>query len=136
MPDSKWLKDLFPSVEKVDSFRGSLMDLSSKFKDSLENLDIGIYSALLYVEYVYSFLFFLFLDPRLKVFGERKVSELRAWFDSRLEDAIKAAEEEGKISPAQGTDYNLFRFLFASFSISSCKKVFGFFFNVCFLCLL
>jgi hypothetical protein len=30
------------------------------------------------------------------VFGERKVSELRAWFDSRLEDAIKAAEEEGK----------------------------------------
>ena len=63
------------------------------------------------------------------MFGERKVSELRAWFDSRLEDAIKAAEEEGKISPAQGTDYNPFRFLFASFSISSCKKVFGFFFQ-------
>ena len=38
----------------------------------------------------------LVLDPRLKVFGERKVNELRAWFDSRLEDAIKAAEQEGK----------------------------------------
>lgn len=35
------MKDLFPSAEKVDSFRGSLMDLSSKFRDSLENLDIG-----------------------------------------------------------------------------------------------
>ena len=36
-----------------------------------------------------------FLDPRLKVFVERKVyGELRAWFDSRLEDAFKAAEEE------------------------------------------
>lgn len=29
------------------------------------------------------------------MFGERKVMELRAWFDSRLEDAIKAAEDEG-----------------------------------------
>ncbi len=36
------------------------------------------------------------LDPRLKVFGDRKMSELRAWFDNRLEDAIKAAEDEGK----------------------------------------
>ncbi len=36
------------------------------------------------------------LDPRLKVFGDRKISELRAWFDNRLEDAIKAAEDEGK----------------------------------------
>ena len=35
------MKDLFPSPEKVDSFRGSLMNLSSKFRDSLENLDIG-----------------------------------------------------------------------------------------------
>lgn len=77
LPDSKWLKDLFPSSEKVDSFRGSLMELSSKFRDSLENLDI---------------------DPRLKVFGDRKISELRAWFDSRLEDAIQAAEEEGKVT--------------------------------------
>ncbi|XP_046463613.1 dynamin-like 120 kDa protein, mitochondrial isoform X2 [Daphnia pulex] len=75
LPDSKWIKDLFPSTEKVDSFRGSLMDLSSKFRDSLEGLDI---------------------DPRLKVFGDRKISELRAWFDNRLEDAIKAAEDEGK----------------------------------------
>lgn len=75
LPDTQWMKDLFPSPEKVDSFRGSLMNLSSKFRDSLENLDI---------------------DPRLKVFGERKVNELRSWFDERLEQAIKAAEEEGK----------------------------------------
>jgi len=38
----------------------------------------------------------LILDPRLKVFGDRKISELRAWFDNRLEDAIKAAEDEGE----------------------------------------
>ena len=51
-----------------------------------------------------------FLDPRLKVFVERKVyGELRAWFDSRLEDAFKAAEEVGKISPAKGTYYIPFR---------------------------
>ena len=30
------------------------------------------------------------------MFGDRKISELRAWFDNRLEDAIKAAEDEGK----------------------------------------
>ena len=34
------------------------MDLSSKFKDSLENLDIGIYSAVFYVEFMCLFLFF------------------------------------------------------------------------------
>lgn len=43
LPDVQWMKDLFPSQEKVDSFRGSLLDLSAKFKDSLENLDIGIH---------------------------------------------------------------------------------------------
>lgn len=40
-------------------------------------------------------------DPRLKVFGERKVNQLRAWFDNRLEEAIKAAEEDSKISTAE-----------------------------------
>lgn len=43
------------------------------------------------------------LDPRLKVFGERKVNELKSWFDNRLEEAIKAAEEEGKKPPSDGT---------------------------------
>lgn len=40
--------------------------------------------------------FYLFSppDPRLKVFGNQKVNELRAWFDNRLEEAIKAAEDE------------------------------------------
>jgi len=41
-------------------------------------------------------------DPRLKIFGERKVNELRSWFDERLEQAIKAAEEEGKSPENQG----------------------------------
>lgn len=58
------------------------------------------------------YMFFCRLDPRLKVFGDRKISELRAWFDSRLEDAIQAAEEEGKVA-AQGKISILF---FASYS--------------------
>jgi hypothetical protein len=49
LPDSKWIKDLFPSAEKVDSFRGSLMDLSSKFRDSLEGLDIGIFLQVVFL---------------------------------------------------------------------------------------
>ncbi|XP_057365629.1 dynamin-like 120 kDa protein, mitochondrial [Daphnia carinata] len=96
LPDSKWLEDLFPSSEKVDSFRGSLMELSSKFRDSLENLDI---------------------DPRLKVFGDRKISELRAWFDSRLEDAIQAVEEEEKVA-VQGLNNGLKLFYLAADSVS------------------
>ena len=35
-------------------------------------------------------------DPQLKVFGDRKLNEMRSWFQERLEKAIKAAEEEGK----------------------------------------
>lgn len=39
------------------------------------------------------------------MFGERKVTELRAWFDTRLEEAIKAAEEDGKIPTSQGETF-------------------------------
>lgn len=98
MPDAKWIKDLFPSTEQVDSFRGSLMDLSEKFRDSLENLELGtsvIHKRRFNIN-------LLVLDPRLKVFGDRKVKELRAWFDNRLEEAIKAAEEESKADIPEG----------------------------------
>ena len=83
------------------------MDLSSKFKDCGKFGYWYLFCCIL--RWIYVFIPF-FLDPRLKVFVERKVyGELRAWFDSRLEDAFKAAEEEGKISPAKGTYYIPFR---------------------------
>lgn len=31
-------------------------------------------------------------DPRIKEFGVNKYREYRTWFDQRLDDAIKAAE--------------------------------------------
>ena len=36
----------------------------------------------------------LFSDPKLKSLGEAKYNELQKWFNQRLEDAIKAAQEE------------------------------------------
>lgn len=33
------------------------------------------------------------LDPKLKQLGEDKIAEWRAWFDSRLDDAIEAADQ-------------------------------------------
>lgn len=59
------------------------------------------------------YMFLCRLDPRLKVFGDRKISELRAWFDTRLEDAIQAAEEEGKVA-AQGK-ISIFYFLLVTY---------------------
>lgn len=39
------------------------------------------------------------IDPRLKQLGEKRLNEFRDWFDSRLEDAIEAAEEQDKTGP-------------------------------------
>lgn len=75
LPDTKWVQDLFPSTEQVDTVLNSMLDLKAKFKESLDKVNI---------------------DPELKVFGDRKVNELRSWFQERLEQAIRAAEEEGK----------------------------------------
>lgn len=38
---------------------------------------------------------FTYLDPRLKQLGEEKLGEWRQWFDSRLDDAIEAADYQG-----------------------------------------
>jgi len=75
IPEVKWIQDLFPSTEQVDTVIHSMVELKAKFKDSLDNIKI---------------------DPELKVFGDRKLNEMRSWFEERLERAIKAAEEEGK----------------------------------------
>lgn len=37
---------------------------------------------------------YIVLDPRLKQLGEEKMSEWRSWFDSRLDNAIEAAEHQ------------------------------------------
>nr|CAD7587495.1 unnamed protein product [Timema genevievae] len=68
MPDMTWLDNYLPDSEKWDSFRGSLMSMSDKIKDSIE------------------------LDPRLKALGMEKYQNFRGWFDRRLDDAIRAAE--------------------------------------------
>ena len=46
LPDTKWVQDLFPSTEQVDTVINSMMELKSKFKESLDNVEIGtIYSV-------------------------------------------------------------------------------------------
>lgn len=40
-------------------------------------------------------MFLTHLDPRLKQLGEDKLGEWRQWFDSRLDDAIEAADYQG-----------------------------------------
>lgn len=89
LPDSKWIQDLFPSNEQVDSILTSMIDLKSRFKETLDNVNI---------------------DPELKVFGDRKLNELRMWFDQRLEQAIKAVEEENskvKLEPVLAPEPSL-----------------------------
>ena len=65
------------------------------------------------------------------MFGERKVSELRAWFDNRLEDAIKAAEEEGKEEnnkvATQGRFHLIANCLIFGFALVAYVNGFGFF---------
>ena len=77
-----------------------------------------------------------FLDSRLKVFGERKVyGELRAWFDSRLEDAFKAAEEEERFLPPKVHIIFPSAVSLLPFPSALVKMFLSFFFNVGFLCL-
>ncbi len=40
------------------------------------------------------------VDPRLKNLGQRQITDLRNWFDKRLENAIRAAEEDPVIEEA------------------------------------
>ena len=41
LPDSKWIKDLLPPADKVDAFRASLIDLTAKFRSTLDDIEIG-----------------------------------------------------------------------------------------------
>ncbi|XP_042889091.1 dynamin-like 120 kDa protein, mitochondrial isoform X2 [Penaeus japonicus] len=73
LPDAKFLEDLMPSQEELDAIRTALISYRDKIKDSVPDFT---------------------LDPKLKELGESKYDQLMLWFKERLDDAIKAAEEE------------------------------------------
>ncbi|KAB7497194.1 Dynamin-like protein, mitochondrial [Armadillidium nasatum] len=73
LPDAQFLKDILPSNEDIDSWRSSLMEFSTKIKDSVPDFE---------------------LDPKLKELSESQYDLLKEWFRKRLDDAVKAAEEE------------------------------------------
>ncbi|KAG5889645.1 hypothetical protein JTB14_028923 [Gonioctena quinquepunctata] len=75
LPDLKWLDDVLPDNDKWQQWRGNLVD----FKDSIKNN----------VE----------MDPRIKALTESKYKEFRSWFDTRLDEAIAAAEAHKAASP-------------------------------------
>ena len=66
LPDTQWIKSLFPSDKDIDKFRSSLIKAGESIKGKANEIDI---------------------DPVLsKVIGYRK------WFEKRLNDAIEAAD--------------------------------------------
>ncbi|XP_070000679.1 dynamin-like GTPase OPA1, mitochondrial isoform X11 [Penaeus vannamei] len=73
LPDTKFLEELMPSQEELDAIRTALISYRDKIKDSVPDFT---------------------LDPKLKELGESKYDQLVLWFKERLDDAIKAAEEE------------------------------------------
>lgn len=73
LPDTKFLEELMPSQEDLDSLRESLISFRDKIKDAIPDFT---------------------LDPKLKDLGEDKFDQLVLWFKERLDDAIQAAEEE------------------------------------------
>ncbi|KAF2347978.1 Dynamin superfamily, partial [Trinorchestia longiramus] len=75
LPDSKFLQALLPSSEDVDKMRSSLISFKDSIKDAVPDFE---------------------LDPRLRELGDARYSELVSWFNKRLDDAIRAAEEEKK----------------------------------------
>lgn len=78
MPDMKWMKDLMPDDQQLNSMQRNLIDLRDSFKNSIE------------------------LDPRIKQLGEDKAAEWRRWFDTRLDDAIEAAAAAKAATEATG----------------------------------
>ena len=81
LPDSEWIKDLFPKAE-VDKFRAGLMKAAENIKGKANEIDI---------------------DPALQnTLG--KVTEFRQWFEKRLDDAIQAAEIEQQKQVKEATD--------------------------------
>ncbi|XP_011259398.1 dynamin-like 120 kDa protein, mitochondrial isoform X2 [Camponotus floridanus] len=72
LPDVKWIQNLIPNENQWQNFRESLMTLKNNVNDKIE------------------------IDPRIKEFGLTKYREYRMWFDQRLDNAIKAAENRQK----------------------------------------
>ncbi|XP_070525267.1 dynamin-like GTPase OPA1, mitochondrial isoform X2 [Cardiocondyla obscurior] len=70
LPDLGWLENLMPNEKRWQDFRESLMAIKTNVVDKIE------------------------IDPRIKEFGIVKYQEYRTWFDQRLDDAIKAAENQ------------------------------------------
>lgn len=68
LPDMKWLDEVLPDSEQWGKFSKGLMAMGSQVKDSIQ------------------------LDPRLKELTDQRMAAWRNWFDSRLDNAIKAAE--------------------------------------------
>ncbi|KAI9583758.1 dynamin-like 120 kDa protein, mitochondrial isoform X1 [Glossina fuscipes] len=71
LPDLKWLEEVMPKGEKWTQFSKALAEFGSSVKDVIE------------------------IDPRLKQLSEDKIAEWRRWFDTRLDDAIEAADYQG-----------------------------------------
>ncbi|XP_055837904.1 dynamin-like 120 kDa protein, mitochondrial isoform X2 [Episyrphus balteatus] len=71
LPDLKWLQDALPQGEKWSGFNKKLLEVGGLVKNAIE------------------------IDPKLKQLGEEKLAEWRMWFDTRLEDAIEAADTQG-----------------------------------------
>lgn len=69
LPDLSWIDNFIPTEQQWQKFRGSLLEVKTILADKIE------------------------IDPRIKEFGEAKYNEYRRWFDQRLENAVKAAEE-------------------------------------------
>ncbi|XP_023030640.1 dynamin-like 120 kDa protein, mitochondrial isoform X2 [Drosophila willistoni] len=71
LPDLKWLEDAMPQGERWSQFSRNLLEVGSVVKNAID------------------------IDPKLKQLGEDKLTEWRSWFDSRLDDAIEAADIQG-----------------------------------------
>ncbi|XP_055382335.1 dynamin-like 120 kDa protein, mitochondrial [Condylostylus longicornis] len=68
LPDLKWVEDIMPDNKQWVAFSRGLVSIRD-----------GVAEALT-------------IDPELKKLSEEKISEWRAWFDSRLDNAIEAAD--------------------------------------------
>lgn len=73
LPDTKFLEGILPTQEELDAVRSSLITYRDKIKDAIPEFT---------------------LDPKLKELGESHYDQLVMWFKERLDDAIRAAEEE------------------------------------------
>ncbi|XP_035722763.1 dynamin-like 120 kDa protein, mitochondrial isoform X2 [Vespa mandarinia] len=69
LPDMTWIDTLIPTEQQWQKLRGSLLDVKTKLTNKID------------------------IDPRIKELGEAKYHEYRRWFNQRLENAVKAAEE-------------------------------------------